>query len=190
MTRLVAWLVLATALALPDAAAADGQVSVRLAVGGGADLPSEQDARGLFELALRSELLFGPPEVGAFRIGPALDLRAANFETAEAAGGLALLLPVATGFPLTLTAAAGWASRPGDADAPIGVATLAWGYRSYNHHSAYGFGLHLYASSRVDLDDTGHWQITAGVEIDLMFLVAIPAIFVWEWLTEGDPDEP
>ncbi len=171
--------------AVPSAAAAHPQTSARLGAGAGA-------ASGdfVFEMHLRSELLFGPNEVRAFRIGPALDLRTADFETAEAAGGLAVLLPVATGFPITFTTGAGWASRPGDADGPIAVGTLAWGYRSYNHHHVYGYALSLYASTRVALDDTSRWEITGGVEIDLLFLVAIPAIFVWEWLTEGDPDEP
>lgn len=169
-------------------AAAHPQASARLATGGGAAFASDAQTDGVFEMAVRSELLFGADEVRAFRIGPALDLRTADFVTAEAAGGVAALLPIATGFPLLLTAAAGWASRPDDVDGAFALGTLAWGYRSYNHHHVYGFGLQVYASTRVDLDDTSRWQVTAGVEIDLLFLVAIPSIFLWELITSGDPE--
>lgn len=181
----VLWLLLAGS----GTAHADGQISARLATGGGVGVAPESDADGLFELAVRSELLFGPQTFGAVRAGPAIDLRTDDFVTAEAALGGALMLPVAAAYPLVLTAAAGWASRPEDADGPFALGTLAWGYRSYNHHAAYGFGLQLYVSTRLDLTDTSRWQITGGIEIDLLFLVAIPSIFVWELLTASDPDE-
>lgn len=171
-------------------ARADGQISSRLAIGGGAAHAPDAGTEAIFELAVRTELLFGPAKFGSFRVGPAIDLRTNDFVTAEAAGGLAVMLPIATASPLVLTAGAGWASRPGDADGAFALGTLAWGYRSYNHHSAYAFGLQIYASGRVGLDDTARWEITGGVEIDLLFLVAIPSMFFWELLTEGDPDEP
>ena len=171
-------------------ARADGQISSRLAVGGGAAHAPDDGTEAIFELGVRTELLFGPAKFGSFRIGPAIDLRTSDFVTAEAAGGLAVMLPIATASPLVLTAGAGWASRPGTADGAFALGTLAWGYRSYNHHAAYGYALQIYASGRLGLDDTARWEITGGVEIDLVFLVAIPAIFLWELLTEGDPDEP
>lgn len=178
-----------TITACVSTARADGQVSARLAVGGGVGRAPEADTEALFELALRSELLFGAATFGAVRAGPAIDLRTDDFVTAEAALGATLLVPVAPAYPFVLTAGAGWASRPGSADGPFVLGTLAWGLRSYNHHNAYGFGLELYVSGRVDLEDSARWQITAGIEIDLLFLVAIPSIFFWELLTEGDPDE-
>jgi len=181
--------VAASLLLAPSAARAHPQISARLLTGGGWDARGDE-GRALFELGLRSEVLFGPARSGAPRLGPAVDLRTGAFETLEAAGGLAVLLPVWTGYPVVLTGAAGWASRPGEDDGAIAVATLAWGYRSYDHHDAYGFGVHLYAGARFDVEDAARWQITGGVEIDLEPLVVIPAIFVWELLTEGDPDEP
>jgi hypothetical protein len=178
------------ALTYVGSARADGQISSRLAVGAGAAHAAAGGTEALFELAVRTELLFGPATFGSFRIGPAIDLRTSDFVTAEAAGGLAVMFPLATANPLVLTAGAGWASRPGTADGPFALGTLAWGYRSYNHHAAYGYALQLYASGRLGLDDTSRWEITGGVEIDLVFLIAIPAIFLWELFTEGDPDEP
>jgi hypothetical protein len=180
----------ALGLLVTDTAHADAQISARLAAGGGVSFAPDTDADGLFELAVRSEMLFGPASFGSFRAGAAIDLRTDDFVTAEAAGGVALLVPVAAATPVTLTAAAGWASRPGDADGPFALGTIAWGLRSYNHHAAYGFGLQVYVTTRVDLEDASRWQLTAGIEIDLLFLVVIPALFVWRVATASDPDEP
>jgi hypothetical protein len=139
--------------------------------------------------SLLSELLFGPHRVDAVRVGPALDVRTRAFDTLEPAAGAALLLPVAHGFPLVLTAAAGYALAGAPRDGPFALATLAWAFRPYNYLSHYGFGLALYGTARAALDD-GAWEAAFGVEVDLEFLVAIPFMFAWEWLTEGDPDEP
>src|SRR5690606_19090577 len=80
-------------LALPDVAAADdwdAHVSARLALGGGAYIAEQGvDPWPLFELALRSDLLFGEARPAQVRFGPALDLRTEGFRTFEAAGGLA-----------------------------------------------------------------------------------------------------
>jgi len=113
--------------------------------------------------------------------------------SAEAAAGAALLVPIASAFPLVLTGGVGWASRPGDADGAFGLATLAWGLRSYNYQAWYGYALQLYASARAGLEGGGDRdvEITAGVEIDLLFLVVIPALFIGQWaFGGGDPDEP
>ena len=171
-------------------AEADAQISARVAAGLGVDAPEGADSITRFEMALRSDVVFGPREVDHVRAGAALELRTASFDTAEAAVGGVLLVPTLTAAPLALTVAGGWASRPGDEDAPFVLGTLAWGFRPYNHHSAYGYALNLYVSARADLPHFDRLQLTAGIEVDLLFLVAIPAIFVWEWLTGGDPDEP
>ncbi len=173
----------------PDRAWARPQISVRLA-GGVGDAP-----RGalpddvLFELALRGEALFGAPGDRSVRVGPAVELRTDDFVTAEAAGGLSLLLPIAMGYPIVLTAGLGWASRPGNADAPFALGIVAWGYRSYDYASSYAFALQLYAATHVDLDAGHLWSVTGGIEVDLE-IFAIPFIAAYTWLTRrGDPDE-
>ena len=168
---------------------AEPQLSVRLATGGGA-IVADAGTEGVFELALRSELLFGGDRVDVVRAGPAVDLRTGDFVTAEAAGGASILLPIIGGFPLVLTAGAGWASRPGDTDGAFALGTLAFGYRPYNSSSPYGYGLQLYATMRYGLDAAHAVEVTGGIEIDLEFLSVIPFMFLWVWLTEGDPDEP
>ena len=176
-------------LASVGVARAEPQLSVRLATGGGALLADTGD-EALFELALRSELLFGGARVDVVRVGPAVDLRTRTFETAEAAGGASLLLPIVGGFPLVVTAGAGWASRPGDGDGAFALGTLAFGYRPYNFFYAYGYGLQVYASVRYGLDAAHAVEVSGGIEIDLEFITVIPLMFLWHWLFSGDPDEP
>ena len=178
---------LSIGLAGGGTAAADGQLSVRQLFGGGARVGFEGEA--MFETGLRSELLFGPARVDAWRAGFAVDLRTSDFVTAEAAGGAALLIPIASGFPLVLSGGAGWASRPGDDDGPIALATLAFGYRAYNYHHTYGFALQAYLSGRTWLDREATWEITGGIEIDLAFTLGVPIMFLYTWLAHGAPDE-
>lgn len=180
---------LVSTLASVGVARAEPQLSVRLATGGGA-LLADAGNEGLFELALRSELLFGGARVDVVRVGPAVDLRTRTFETAEAAGGASILLPIIGAFPLVVTAGAGWASRPGDADGAFALGTVAFGYRPFNFFSPYGYGLELYASVRYGLDQAHPIEISGGIEIDLEFLTVLPFMFLWTWLTHGDPDEP
>lgn len=165
------------------------QWSARLVVGGGARFPEGQGTQGLFETGVRSELLFGKPGDEHARIGPALDIRTANFDTIETTGGLGVLLPTWRGYPIVLTATAGWAERRGR-DNAVFAGTFAWGYRSYDFHDFYGLGLQAYVSSRVDLTEPRGWEITGGVEIDLEALVVIPAGFFKMLFSRGDPDEP
>lgn len=183
-------LVLTCMVALPATAAADWQLSARLGFGGGVESRPETDSAGLFEMTLRSELLLGPHRVRRVRFGPAVDLRTRGFDTAEAAGGLALSLPIMTATPIVLIAGAGWASRPGNDDAAFALGTIAWGFRPYNHHSRYGFALQIYATVRRDFGEPEQLALTAGVEIDLLFLTVIPGLALYQWITGGDPDEP
>ena len=149
------------------------------------------DTRLQLEQTLRTEILFGRPGDEHFRVGPAFDLRFQRFDSAEIAAGLAVLVPIARGYPLVLTAAAGYATRAQpQTDGGFFMGTVAWGYRSYNFHSFYGLGLQLYVSTRVHLEDRSHYEITAGIEIDLATLFVIPAMFVISLFRGGAPDEP
>jgi hypothetical protein len=185
--RIAIWVAL---LSAPTTANADWQLSARLGAGGGVETAPTLDREARFEMMVRSELLLGPHRVRQVRFGPALELRTAGFETAEAAGGLAISIPVLTAAPLVLTAGAGWASRPADGDAAFAMGIVAWGFRPYNHFSRYGFALQVYAAARHDLSAPDVVAITAGVEVDLLFLTVIPGLLLYEWITGGDPDEP
>ena len=172
------------------------QWSARYGFGMGAASPAMAedfllDTRLQLEQTLRTELLFGKPGDERFRVGPALDLRFQRFDTVEVAGGLAVLLPIARGYPLVVTAAAGYAARAQpQTDGGFFMGTVAWGYRSYNFHSFYGLGLQIYVSTRVHMDDLSHYEITAGIEIDLAALFVIPAMFLISLFRGGAPDEP
>ena len=178
---------LSIGLLSPNAARARPQTSLRLITGGGVEQVAGE-FEGLFEMGLRSELLFGAGASDQVRLGPALELRTADFDTGEVAGGAHLLLPVISGFPLGLSWLGGVAFAPQRRE-PITVATVHLGYRSYNYHSIYGYGLAAYVGARVGLGDQGGIEVTAGIEIDLAFLIAIPVAFTWELITAGDPDE-
>jgi hypothetical protein len=176
-------------LASPATAAADAQWSARQAMGGGAAL-GEQDHHPVFDLAWRSELLFGARGDQYPRTGPAIEIRTETFDSIELASGPALLIPTWRGFPIVLTALAGYAFRDGPDDAPIGVGTFAWGYRGYDHHGFYGLGLMAYVTTRFDLDEPSRWQITFGIEVDLEILFVVPILALKMLFTRGDPDEP
>ena len=194
-TRALAALTFAAVLLGATPAQADVQWSARYGFGFGAGQWGDEGAQlgrtFLWENVLRVEALFGAPGDEHVRIGPALDLRTARFDTAEAAGGVSLLLPVFRGSPIVLTAAAGYAKRRDPMpDGPIFVGTFAWGYRSYDFHGAYGLGLQVFVTSRVALDDPARWEITAGIEIDLEAMIAIPGAFFVSLFRRGPPDEP
>lgn len=187
-------LALAWLLALPGVASAedwDARVSARLALGGGAYIAEQgADPWPLFELGLRSDLLFGEARPGRVRVGPAVDLRTEDFRTFEVAGGLAVLLPVESGFAFTMTAGAGWGARPEARDGPLALGQLAFGWRPYNYFSAYAWAVNLYAGARVQLMEPRVWEVTAGIEVDLELLFVIPVMFLIELAQAGDPDEP
>ena len=187
-------LLAAAILALPGAASADdwdARVSARLALGGGAYIAEQGlDPWPLFEVALRSDLLFGEARPAQVRFGPAIDLRTEGFRTLELAGGLALLLPLDSGFALTVTAGAGWGARPEGRDGALALGQLAVGWRPYNYFSAYSWAINFYAGARAQLMEPRVWEVTAGIEIDLEILFVIPVMFVVELARAGDPDEP
>ena len=179
--------------ALPASASADdwdARVSARLALGGGAYFAEQGDPWPLFELSLRSDLLFGEARPARVRFGPALELRTEGFRTFEAAGGLAVLLPVEKGFAFTITGGAGWGARPEERDGPLAFGTVAFGWRPYNYFSAYAWAINLYAGARIQTMEPQVWEVTAGIEVDFEFLVAIPVMFAIQQARAGDPDEP
>lgn len=188
---LALWLIPSFAAAQPEV-----QIGSRLALGGGAEFAQTTGASpgALFELGIRAEALFGERYADRLRLGPAIDVRTANFRTIEVAGGGMLLVPFGWGFAMSLTAAAGYAARDPyepneDRHGAIALATLALGYRPYDHFDLYGHGISLYASGRAAFAGWEAWEITAGVEIDLEFLFWSPIAFAITALSSGDPHE-
>lgn len=179
---------------VPSSAKADVQWSSRLGFGFGAAM-GELERAFVYENTIRVEALFGGRGDEHVRVGPAIDLRTRLFRSAEGSAGIGLLLPIARGYPIVLTATAGYAFRRDDVlagweDGPIFVGTVAWGYRSYDFHDHYQLGFHVFVSSRVHLDQVSRWELTAGIELDLEILFVVPARFLVSLFRRGPPDEP
>ncbi|MCB9604831.1 MAG: hypothetical protein H6721_20010 [Sandaracinus sp.] len=175
-------------------ARADVQWSSRLGFGFGAAM-GDLERAFVYENTIRVEALFGGRGDEHVRVGPAIDLRTRTFRSAEGSAGLGLLLPIARGYPIVLTATAGYAFRKNDVlagweDGPIFVGTAAWGYRSYDFHDHYQIGFHVFVSTRVHLDQVSRWELTAGIELDLEMLFVVPARFFVSLFRRGPPDEP
>ena len=112
----------------------------------------------------------------------------------ELAGGGMVLVPFGWGFGMTVMAGAGYAIRDpydggGDRHGAIALATLALGYRPYDHFDPYGHGISVYASGRAAFAGWDAWQITAGVEVDLEFVFWSPFAFAATALSGSDPHE-
>lgn len=187
--RAFAFVLTLSLCALSTASArADAQMSVRNSMEVGKRW-SETDNTVIFGAGLRGELLWGKPKPRSFRLGPAFELRSVDFRSAEGAVGAGLLIPMPGDFPFGLTGLVGYAARNRLPDAPVGIGTLTWGYRGYNYHHWYGYGLNLFVSARRDLSGPDFAEVTGGIEIDVMFTTIIPLFFVRTWATGGDPDE-
>jgi hypothetical protein len=167
------------------------QWSVRLGSGLGSRRVDES-RKLIMESNLRADWLWGHPSDRAVRFGPAVELRTANFSTLDGAAGATLLLPMHPGWPLQLSTLFGYSGRFRDygPSAPVFVGTAAFGYRSYNYHGRYGFGINFYATSRVDLHSTRGFEVTGGIEFDLQLGLLIPALMIKMAASKGDPDEP
>lgn len=173
----------------PARAQYDAQITSRLFLGGGAEFPAQRPVSAVFDFGARAELLVGDAAAQRFRIGPGIDLRTATFRTFEAAGGVAILLPLGLDFALEAMVGAGFAARPDGHDGGIGVLTLRAAYQPYDHFDCYSHGVAIYGSGRAGLDGQT-WEVTGGLEIDFEFLIATPAVYVVTALSGHDPDEP
>jgi len=141
------------------------------------DLRADNGPRVAYHLGARLDLSFlrsGPRDMG---LGPYVDVATAAFDTFETGGGLAWVVPVdSTAFVLSggafaRTSRFGW--EPGAS------ATLFWGSRSYNFHSAYQIGLGLYAQGRYGFGDGKQADAILGVQVDLEYL-ALPFLLAYE----------
>lgn len=167
------------------------QAAARTGLGFGTtlgDLPREF----VWDSHLRAELMFTHRGDEHFSIGPSLELRGADFDTFEVAAGLSVLLPVARGYPIDVSAQVGYAVRRGQrfgGSAPIFVGTIAGGYRSFNFHHWWQTSLQLYAQVRMDITEPRNIAFMMGVEVDLAQAVVVPALMIRMKVRGGDPDE-
>jgi hypothetical protein len=176
------------ALALPQRAHADAQVSARNQLEIGKRRAQAGD-EVVVALGLRADVMFGPARAGAFRIGPAIELRTADFHTAEAAAGAGLLIPIFDSYPIGLYGLIGAATRKHAPDGAVGIGTATWGFRGYNYKGWYAYGLNLFVSGRKHLGEEPLNEITAGVEIDMQFTTIIPGAAIYNLFHGGDPHE-
>jgi len=141
------------------------------------DFRADNGPRAAFHLGARVDFLFFRERPGHMAFGPYLDLATHAFDTFETGGGLAWLLPTgATAFVLSAgsfarTSRFGW--EPGAS------ATLFWGSRSFNYHSAYAIGVGLFAQGRWGLGDGKQADAILGVQLDLEYL-ALPFLFAYQ----------
>jgi hypothetical protein len=175
--------------ALPLRATADGQSSLRMVLGAGKRFADAGD-KAIFPVELRGDTMFGAARPRVFRLGPAFELRTVNFASLEAALGGGVSIPLPGDYRIGLNGLVGYAARRRAPDAPVAIGTLTCGYRGYNHDSWYGWGLNFFVSGRKDLDGEALAEITAGIEVDVMFTTVIPIFSIRNFIRARDPDEP
>jgi len=176
------------AFALPQRAYADAQVSARNMLEIGKRTARVEDEL-VVAVGLRADVMFGPARAGAFRIGPAVEFRTADFWTLEAAAGAGMLIPILDAYPIGLYGLFGAATRKHAPDGAVGIGTVTWGFRGYNYKGWYAYGLNLFVTGRKHLGDEPLNEITGGVEIDMQFTTLIPAAAIYNYITGGDPYE-
>ncbi len=174
-------------LCLPAHSRADGQYSLRNILGVG---KRTTDAGGdvIFPAGFRGEAMFGPPRHRTFRFGPALELATTDFRSLEAALGAGVLIPTGD-FAFNLNGLVGYAWRKNAPEGLMGIGTLTWGYRGYNYHSWYGYGLAAFVSARHSITGDDVLEITGGVEVDILFTTIIPVLFIKNLFTSDDPHQ-
>jgi hypothetical protein len=174
--------------ALPQRAQADAQVSARNFLEFGkrkADVGDEF----IVGVGVVADVMFGAPKRRSFRIGPALELRTVDFASLEAAVGGGILIPLPGDCPIGLYGLVGAAARKDAPDGAVGIGKVTWGYRGYNYHSWYGYGLNVYGAGRKHLGDGDLVEWTGGVEVDVQFTAIIPMMAIRNFFSGGDPYE-
>lgn len=180
--RLVAVLTLAGATcSIPPAAEARPQISSGVTTGVAfTDLRADNGPRVALPLGGRLDLLFGRTAPGDMAVGPYVDVTTAAFDTFEAGGGIAWLVPA--GAPAFLFSIGGFARTSRFGLEPGAAATIFGGARSYNYQSSYALAAGLFVQGRYGLAGDGHQADgVAGVQLDLQYF-ALPFVLAYEAL--------
>ncbi len=180
-SRPVAALVALSLAASPATALAYTQWAAAITLGGGVRALPEAQRGGLFSLGLRADVLFGPRDPFHVRVGPFASVWTDNFDSAVAAVGASVLLPVSTTTPIVVSAGATYTLTETEHLALGGIARVWWGSRSLNFHSSYGMSAGLWLEGRYT-PAVGDLDVVLGIDGDLAF-ISLPAVLLWNWLT-------
>lgn len=167
------------AFALAHPAEARPQISSGVTTGVAlTDFRADNGPRFAYQLGGRLDLLLGRTGPTDMAIGPYLELTTAAFDTFEAGGGVAWLVP--TGSPAFVFSAGAFARTSRFGVEPGAAATIFWGSRSYNFHSSYAIAAGLFLQGRYGLSGDGKQaDAVAGVQLDLEYF-ALPFVFAYE----------
>ena len=167
-------------LVLPASpAAATPQITSGLTTGLATTDLRTNGPRLAYHLGGRLDVLFLREKPRDMAVGPYLDVASEAFDTFESGGGVAWLVPLdATAFVFS---AGGFARKSAVGWNPGTAATIFWGSRSFNYHSAYALGIGLFVEGRYGFGDTKQADAIAGVQLDLEYL-ALPFVFAYEAL--------
>jgi hypothetical protein len=164
----------------PLPAAAHPQITSGLTTGVATTDLRTNGPRVAYHLGGRFDAMFLRDSPRDMAIGPYVDVATEAFDTFETGGGVGWLIPLdATAFVLS---AGGFARKSAFGWEPGTAATVFWGSRSYNYHSAYALGLGLFLQGRYGFGDGRQADAIAGVQLDLEYL-ALPFVFAYEAIT-------
>ncbi len=163
--RVVGWGSVVAACLLASAANAADQPAfgAQLGIGGGARIAPGEERGAVVELVPRAELLFGELR----SIGPAVEIRTANFGTAELLGE-GVVASTNGIFGWELIGGAGYAWRNNDKNGAILVGTAGYGIVSNDDHWA--VSTLIYLSFRHAATGPSRDEITAGLSFGGGFL--------------------
>jgi hypothetical protein len=172
---LVAVAVAAALVGAPSEASADPQFSAGLTVGPAFRHLRVGPVKPAFHLGARFDVLFLRSAQRDMGLGPYVDLGTSGFDSFESGGGLSWLIPAGS---TSFVASGGGQARVAGGTVEPGVTWgLFWGSRSFNYHSAYGFGVGLFAQGRYGLGDSRSFDLVTGVQIDFA-VVALPFLLL------------
>lgn len=178
MRRFLASLCVSAALTTARVASADPQVSAGLTTGVGlTDLRAANGPRVAYHLGGRLDCLLLRSRANTMALGPYVDIATEAFDTFQGGGGIEWLVPI--GEPVLVLSAGGFARTSRFGVNPGGEATIFFGSRSFNYHSAYGLGVGLFAQGRWGLGEGKQADAIFGAQVDLAYL-AFPFIFAYE----------
>lgn len=175
-------------LALATDAEARPQITSGVTTGAAlTDFRADNGPRLAYHLGGRLDLLLGREGPHDMALGPYLEVMTAAFDTLEAGGGVAWLVP--TGATAFVFSGGAFARTSRFGLEPGAAATIYWGARSYNYHSSYAVSAGLFAQGRYGLGASaasasgggGGRQADAllGVQIDLEYF-ALPFVLAYQ----------
>jgi hypothetical protein len=141
------------------------------------DLRAENGPRLAYHLGGRFDVLLLRDAPRDMALGPYVEVMTAGFDTFEAGGGVAWLIP--TGPTAFVLSGGGFARTSRFGWEPGASATLFWGARSYNFHSSYAIAAGLFAQGRYGLGDAHQADAVVGVQLDLEYL-ALPFVLAYQ----------